>query len=409
MKYKELLDLYKSGRLSEEESKKLEAEIEKQEAISEYLYPDEEDEEYDKEISETEDKVFAREDGKISAKEDEFVKLVRKSIRKAFIKMGAVVTAAVLVIILLMITILPKAVDLLYYNPCAAGNYSEPEGVGGYGERFGLDLSIYTELTAPFNYLDSAEVVSEGYGNYSFSAYKSVIRNGETEEKYAGNIRKNRITFYDPMALESRADNMFEWQINNNDYNESLTKQLEKFSLKQLKTKENAEKRLGNLRLASSFGGNRNESKERIRSCFKNIGLDFPVKRVLVNLSPADIKKKGSSFDLGIFLGILSNIGKIRNIENFKNYLILGEISLNGEVKSVKGAINATILAKEKGIRGVIIPYENYDEACLISGVEIVPVSRIEEAVSFLNGKISLDELHKSMKEKMNLKSRIKH
>lgn len=265
MKYKELLDLYKRGRLSEEESRKLEAEIEKQEAISEYLYPDEEDEEYDKEISETEDKVFAREDGKISAKEDEFVMLIRKSIRKAFVKMGAVVTAAVLVIILLMITILPKAVDLLYYNPCAAGNYSEPEGVGGYGERFGLDLSIYTELTAPFNYLDSAEVVSEGYGNYSFSAYKSEIRNGETREKYAGNIRKNRITFYDPMALESKADNMFEWQINNNnDYNESLTKQLEKFRLKQLKTKENAEKRPGNLRLALSLGGDRNESKERI-------------------------------------------------------------------------------------------------------------------------------------------------
>ena len=264
MKYKELLDLYKNGRLSEEESKKLEAEIEKQEAISEYLYPDEEDEEYDKEISETEDRGFTREGGKTSAKEDEFVMLIRKSIRKAFIKMGAVVTAAVLVIILLMITILPKAVDLLYYNPCAAGNYSEPEGVGGYGERFGLDLSIYTELTAPFNYLDSAEVVSEGYGNYSFSAYKSEIRNGETREKYAGNIRKNRITFYDPMALESRADNMFEWQINNNDYNESLTKQLEKFRLKQLKTKENAEKRPGNLRLALSLGGDRNESKERI-------------------------------------------------------------------------------------------------------------------------------------------------
>lgn len=263
MKYKELLDLYKSGRLSEEESKKLEAEIEKQEAISEYLYPDEEDEEYDKEISETEYRGFTQKGGKTSAKEDEFVKLIRKSIRKAFIKMGAVVTAAVLVIILIMITILPKAVDLLYYNPCAAGNYSEPEG-GGYGERFGLDLSIYTELTAPFNYLDSAEAVSEGYGNYSFSAYKSAIRNGETREKYAGNIRKNRITFYDPMALESRADNMFEWQINNNDYNESLTKQLEKFRLKQLKTKENAEKRLGNLRLASSLGGDRNESKERI-------------------------------------------------------------------------------------------------------------------------------------------------
>ena len=150
------------------------------------------------------------------------------------------------------------------------------------------------------------------------------------------------------------------------------------------------------------------ESKERIRSCFKNIGLEFPIKRVLVNLSPADVKKKGSSFDLGIFLGILANIGKIRNVDNFKNYLILGEISLNGEIKSVKGAINATILAKEKEIRGIIIPYENYDEACLISGVEIVPVSRIEEAVSFLNGKIELDQLHKNMKEKMILKKKEK-
>jgi len=150
------------------------------------------------------------------------------------------------------------------------------------------------------------------------------------------------------------------------------------------------------------------ESKERIRSCFKNIGLEFPIKRVLVNLSPADVKKKGSSFDLGIFLGILANIGKIRNIDNFKNYLILGEISLNGEIKSVKGAINATILAKEKEIKGIIIPYENYDEACLISGVEIVPVSRIEEAVSFLNGKIELDQLHKNMKEKMILKKKEK-
>ena len=60
------------------------------------------------------------------------------------------------------------------------------------------------------------------------------------------------------------------------------------------------------------------ESKERIRSCFKNIGLEFPVKRVLVNLSPADIRKKGSHFDLPIFLGILANTGKITNIENLK-------------------------------------------------------------------------------------------
>ena len=64
------------------------------------------------------------------------------------------------------------------------------------------------------------------------------------------------------------------------------------------------------------------ESRERIRSCFKNIGLDFPVKRVLVNLSPANIRKKGSHFDLPIFLGILANIGEIKNIDTLKDYLV---------------------------------------------------------------------------------------
>ena len=75
------------------------------------------------------------------------------------------------------------------------------------------------------------------------------------------------------------------------------------------------------------------ESKERIRSCFKNIGVDFPIKRVLVNLSPANIKKKGSHFDLSICVGIVANLGMVHNIKNLKKYLIIGEISLNGEVK----------------------------------------------------------------------------
>ena len=131
------------------------------------------------------------------------------------------------------------------------------------------------------------------------------------------------------------------------------------------------------------------ESKERIRSCFKNMEFEFPVRRVLVNLSPANIKKKGSHFDLSIFLGILANIGKIPNVEIFKNYLILGEISLNGKIKSVTGAINAAILAKEKNFLGVIVPFENYNEAKLISGVEIVPVQNIQEVLDFFEKEIS--------------------
>ena len=128
--------------------------------------------------------------------------------------------------------------------------------------------------------------------------------------------------------------------------------------------------------------------------------FEFPVRRVLVNLSPANIKKKGSHFDLSIFLGILANIGKIPNVEIFKNYLILGEISLNGKIKSVTGAINAAILAKEKNFLGVIVPFENDNEAKLISGVEIVPVQNIQEVLDFFEKEISVEELCKNADEK---------
>ena len=147
------------------------------------------------------------------------------------------------------------------------------------------------------------------------------------------------------------------------------------------------------------------ESRERIRSCFKNIGLDFPVKRVLVNLSPANIRKKGSHFDLPMFLGILANIGEIKNIDTLKDYLVLGEISLNGNIKSIKGAINAAILAKEKGIKGVIVPAENYNETCLISGVKIIPVTRIREAVDFIDEKIEYEELLQNI-ENLHIKKK---
>ena len=146
------------------------------------------------------------------------------------------------------------------------------------------------------------------------------------------------------------------------------------------------------------------ESKERIRSCFKNVGFEFPVRRVLVNLSPANIRKKGSHFDLSIFLGILANTGHISNIEILKKYLILGEISLNGKIKSINGAINATILAKETDFKGVIVPMENYNEAKLISGAEIIPVDEISELLDFLDGKIDVETLCKKAVEMDTLK-----
>ena len=140
------------------------------------------------------------------------------------------------------------------------------------------------------------------------------------------------------------------------------------------------------------------ESKERIRSCFKNIGVDFPIKRVLVNLSPANIKKKGSHFDLSICVGIVANLGMVHNIKNLKKYLIIGEISLNGEVKSVKGVINATILAKENNFKGVIVPFENYNEARLIEGIDVIPVKSVVETLKILNEEIEIEDYVEKMK-----------
>ena len=149
------------------------------------------------------------------------------------------------------------------------------------------------------------------------------------------------------------------------------------------------------------------ESKERIRSCFKNIDLVFPVKRVLINLSPADIKKKGSHFDLPIFVGILANIEKITNMEKLSKYLIMGEISLNGSIKDIKGAINAAILAKEKNLEGIIVPKGNYSESKLINGLDVVPVSNISEVIEFLNDEITGNNLVEKIFEKKEKNSNI--
>ena len=104
-----------------------------------------------------------------------------------------------------------------------------------------------------------------------------------------------------------------------------------------------------------------------------------------MNLSPADIRKKGSQFDLSICVGILANLGCIENMARLKKYLILGELSLNGDVKSCKGIINAVILAKNNNLEGIIIPYENYKEASLIKEIKIIPVKNLNDVFGFLN------------------------
>src|SRR3989304_5452210 len=97
------------------------------------------------------------------------------------------------------------------------------------------------------------------------------------------------------------------------------------------------------------------ESKERVKAAVKNCGYDFPQKRITVNLAPADIKKEGSAFDLPIAIGILSATG-VADTEKLGNYIILGELSLDGTVKAVRGVLPIAICARDSGLKGMIIP-----------------------------------------------------
>ncbi|MGH7900911.1 MAG: YifB family Mg chelatase-like AAA ATPase [Thermodesulfobacteriota bacterium] len=147
------------------------------------------------------------------------------------------------------------------------------------------------------------------------------------------------------------------------------------------------------------------ESKDRVRAAIKNCGYYFPYKRITVNLAPADRRKEGSAFDLPISLGILSATG-ILNYEFINGYVFLGELSLDGKVKSVKGVLPSSIFVRDSGLKGIIIPKENEDEAAVVSGVKVYGVESLHEVVEFLTGhreiqptKIDVDRVFNQSRE----------
>ena len=127
------------------------------------------------------------------------------------------------------------------------------------------------------------------------------------------------------------------------------------------------------------------ESKERVKSAVKNSGYDFPPKRITVNLAPADVKKEGAGFDLPIAVGILAALG-VASPSLLEEYLLLGELSLDGRVKSIRGALSLAMAAKSKGKRGVLLPKENAEEAAVVQGIDVLGVDVLSEVVDFLNG-----------------------
>ena len=126
------------------------------------------------------------------------------------------------------------------------------------------------------------------------------------------------------------------------------------------------------------------ESAERVRIALKNMHIVIPPMHVAVNLSPADIKKQGTGFDFPIALGLLCVMEKI-NKDSLKDTLVIGEVGLNGEIKSITGVMPVVWEAKKAGLKRCLVPMDNLNEASLVEGIEVYGVEHIRDAIEFLN------------------------
>ena len=147
------------------------------------------------------------------------------------------------------------------------------------------------------------------------------------------------------------------------------------------------------------------EAKERVRSAIKNLGLNFPSRKIVVNLAPADKRKEGTIFDLPIAIGILTSLGVIdsNKMKEFNDTIFLGELSLDGSVTRVNGILPMCIEAAKFGIKRVVIPKDNLMEATITNNLEIVPISNLKEIIDHLSGlkkiKIRKEAIYKVNKD----------
>jgi magnesium chelatase family protein len=140
------------------------------------------------------------------------------------------------------------------------------------------------------------------------------------------------------------------------------------------------------------------ESKDRVKAAVKNCGYDFPSRRITVNLAPADIKKEGTAFDLPMAIGILAATEVVQK-RKLDHYFILGELSLDGQVKPIKGTLPIAVAARDAGLRGILLPRGNSREAAVVKGIEVLPLDTLSDAVEFLNGNLHIDPIEVDLDE----------
>ena len=132
------------------------------------------------------------------------------------------------------------------------------------------------------------------------------------------------------------------------------------------------------------------ESKERVKSAIRNSGYEYPEDRITVNLAPAGVKKEGTGFDLPLALGILCASSLIPQ-EGLLDYLVLGELSLDGRVKPVNGSLPMAIAARQAGYKGIVVPHDNRREAAVVKDIPVIPAKTLAQVVDFFRGAAAID------------------
>ncbi len=132
------------------------------------------------------------------------------------------------------------------------------------------------------------------------------------------------------------------------------------------------------------------ESSYRIAAALKNNNYNLPGKKITINMAPADLRKEGSAYDLTLAIGILVASGQIK-AEDLANYIIMGELSLDGSLQPIKGALSIAIKAKEEGFTGIMLPIQNVKEAAIVEGIDVYGIENVVQVIDFFEGRGNLE------------------
>ena len=131
------------------------------------------------------------------------------------------------------------------------------------------------------------------------------------------------------------------------------------------------------------------ESRDRVVSAVRNSGFEFPIRRITVNLAPADVRKEGPAFDLPIAVGILDSTGALES-RRLEEWCLIGELALDGCLRPVKGVLPMALEARDRKFRGVILPRANYKEAAVVDGLKVFAADTLKDVIDFLSGNTEL-------------------